>query len=299
MRVVPFAFHASGYGCLQWLASRPEYEVPLVVTHAPYKDENIWFASVADLAHALGIPLVMFDPASIDELAHRIAKTRVDAIISVNFRKMIPERIYCIAPLGAYNIHDSLLPAYKGFAPSVWAMIRGETMTGVTLHEMEEEVDAGAIVGQRPVPILPEDGISDLIHRLATESVALLAEALPRIVAGTAERRLQEPGSGFFMPRRSAKDDYVDWTWTGRALADFVRAVAPPITFSRCRLGTAELRLDRVAPVTTPGSGRPAGTVLAVDGNWMEVQAGDGPVRVLFHPLSPEDGRPVVGDRLT
>ncbi|MCC7016150.1 MAG: hypothetical protein IT564_02970 [Rhodospirillales bacterium] len=273
--------------------------MPLVVTHAPYKGENVWFASVADLARSLGVPAVMFDTVSIDELVHRLAEARPDVLVSVNFRKMIPERVYRMAPLGAYNIHDSLLPAYKGFAPSAWAMIRGETMTGVTFHELTNEVDGGAIVCQRPVPILPDDGIGDLICRLAAESVLLLTEALPRIVAGTAERRPQEPGSGFFMPRRTAKDDYVDWTWTGRALADFVRAVSPPVAFSRCRFGTAEFRLDRIVPVAASRSGPPAGTVLAVNQNWMEVQAGDGAVRVLYRSLSPGDSRPAVGDRLT
>ncbi len=243
--IVLFAFHNAGYYSLDWLIDEG-FEVPLVVTHKPYKRENVWFRSVAELAEARGVPIVWYEDCDEAELAAELGRVKPQIIFSVNYRKIIPESIYAIAPLGAYNVHDSLLPDYKGFAPSVWAMINGERETGVTIHEIVEEVDAGDIISQIRVPIANDWTIGDLIERLGRASLALFQATVPLLIERREVRRKQDPGSGFAKPRRTDKDDYIAWDSPSEAVRNFVRAVGAPIACAKTRWDECEMGIMEV-----------------------------------------------------
>lgn len=293
-KVVLFAFHNAGCRCLQWLHDQDGFDVPLVVTHRPYAGENVWFESAEGLAGELGIRLLFHEETDNERLREEIEHIAPDILFTINYRKILPPEIFRLARIGAFNIHDSLLPAYRGFAPAVWAIIRGETKTGVTIHELAEEVDAGDIISQAEVPISPDDRIGDLLPKLIDSSVELFTQILPRIANGSYERRPQALDEGFFMPRRSAKDDYIDWSKSAEEIRNFVRAVSPPIAFARTRVTDRELRVDDVLAhedASVPKNAAP-GTVLAVmPGPQLHVRAGKGLVEIVkFAPFDSNNG---------
>ncbi|CAO3460731.1 hypothetical protein [Azospirillum argentinense] len=274
---------------MDFLLSCPDYEIPLVVTHQPYSDESVWFESVADRAKQSKVPIIVCGRDNEEKLLRIFSEIQPDIIISVNYRRKISMNAVSMARIGAFNIHDSLLPHYRGFAPSVWALLRGEAETGVTLHEIVEEVDMGPIVAQRALPILPDDTIRELLARIRTTTLDLIRTSLPLLASEQFERIPQTPGTGFFMPRRSVKDDYIDWTGTADSIRNFVRAVAPPIAFARTRLGQHELRIDD-AIVEQGSHGQefalPPGTVLdCLSSSTARVQTIDGTIIICFSPV--------------
>lgn len=244
-RIIPFVFHDAGYGCLKWLLESGEYIIPMVVTHRPYKEENVWFPLIEDFARSERLPVILAEDCVKGELEKLVNDANPDLIISINYRKIIPFEIFSLPPMGAYNVHDSLLPAYRGFAPSVWAMIRGETETGVTIHEIIEEVDAGDILAQCRFPIYEEDTIFNLLKRISENTVTLLKEVLPNIVNGTAIKTPQSENGGFFLPRRGPKNDYIDWSETAKNIHNFIRAVNYPISISKTTLNGVEIGIKK------------------------------------------------------
>src|SRR5436309_9099782 len=118
--------------------------------------------------------------------------TAVDLMILVSWRYMIPPRVYRRPRLGTFVFHDSLLPEYRGFAPTCWAIVNGEDHTGVTLFEISEEMDAGPVVDQERVPIGPIETIAEVLERVTDAYLRLLERNLPRLLAGSAPRAAQD-----------------------------------------------------------------------------------------------------------
>ena len=169
MRVVLFGYQTWGYRTLEALLGS-EHEVVLAVTH-PASDhayESIWSDSVADLAAAHGVPVVVRNRPD-EDVVRALKDARPDIIVANNWRTWIPPHIFNLPPYGTLNVHDSLLPAYAGFAPVIWALINGEPEVGVTAHLMNDDLDAGDIVLQRSVPVGPKDTAADLVHRTVEE----------------------------------------------------------------------------------------------------------------------------------
>ena len=153
-RVVVFAYHNVGVRCLSVLLAHG-MEVALVVTHRDNPKENIWFASVAELAALHGIPIITPDNPNTVEVLEQIRALQPDFLFSLYYREMFKRELLEIPKHGALNMHGSLLPKYRGRVPVNWAIIKGETETGATLHYMTEKPDNGAMLAQQAVPILP------------------------------------------------------------------------------------------------------------------------------------------------
>ena len=158
--ILVFAYHNVGYECLDTLIQNDEY-VLAVITHEDDPAEEIWFRSVADLAREYDIPVYTPESVNTPEWIERIRSWEPDLIFSFYYRTMIAEEILHSARLGAFNMHGSLLPKYRGRAPINWAVLHGEQATGVTLHHMVKRADAGDIVDQERVPIGPDDTAQD------------------------------------------------------------------------------------------------------------------------------------------
>jgi methionyl-tRNA formyltransferase len=133
-----------------------------------------------------------------------------------------------MAPGGALNIHGSLLPKYRGRAPVHWAIIHGETLTGASLHYMVEKPDAGALVDQEAVPILPNDNALSVSIKVAAAAEQVLKRSLPQLIAGTAPARTLDLAQGSYFGRRVPEDGRIDWRSGAEAVHNLVRAVAPP-----------------------------------------------------------------------
>jgi methionyl-tRNA formyltransferase len=225
-RIAVFAYSETGHECLNWLLERGE-NVVLVVTHADAPGEAIWFPSVAELARSRGIEPVIADVPD-PALVERVRAAAPDLIFSFYFRHLLPDDLLAIPRRGAYNLHGSLLPKYRGRAPVNWAVANGENETGATLHVMSRKADAGDIVDQEPVPIGPDETASEVQKRVTQAGVRLLERRLAELAAGTAPRRKQDDAQATTFGRRKPEDGRIDWTRSAQQVHDLVRAVAHP-----------------------------------------------------------------------
>ena len=157
-----------------------------------------------------------------------MAQAKPDLIFSFYYRSMLPMSVLRHARLGAFNMHGSLLPKYRGRAPLNWAIVKGERETGVTLHEMVEKPDAGRIVDQEAVPIGPDDTAVHVFHRMTAAAQTVLKRSLPALVAGTVKYRAHDLSRGSYYDRRRPEDGRIDWSKSAQEIHDLVRAVAPP-----------------------------------------------------------------------
>jgi methionyl-tRNA formyltransferase len=156
------------------------------------------------------------------------ADTAVDLMLVVSWRYLIPAQVYKRARLGAFVFHDSLLPAYRGFAPTVWAIVNGETHTGATLFEIAEGVDMGDIIGQECVPIGSEETITTVMDRVTMAYLRLLEQNLTALLANSAPRRPQDHSGASYTCRRLPADNQIDWFAPTRNTFNLIRAVTVP-----------------------------------------------------------------------
>ncbi|MBB2912752.1 methionyl-tRNA formyltransferase [Streptosporangium becharense] len=228
MRIAMFGYQTWGHRTLQALLDS-EHEVVLVVTH-PKSDhayEKIWDDSVAELAQEHGVPVLLCNRPD-DELTLRLKEAAPDLIVANNWRTWIPPEVFSLPRCGTLNVHDSLLPAYAGFSPLIWALINGEKEVGVTAHMMDEELDAGDIVLQRAVPVGPADTATDLFHRTVDLIGPVVREALALIASGRTDWTPQDRSKASFFHKRSVEDGNIDWTWPAEDIERLVRAQSDP-----------------------------------------------------------------------
>ncbi|MET8339085.1 methionyl-tRNA formyltransferase [Streptosporangium canum] len=229
MRVVMFGYQTWGHRTLRALLDS-DHEVVLVVTH-PRSDhayEKIWDDSVAELAEKHGVPVLLRYRPDDEELLAALRDAAPDIIVANNWRTWLPSEIFDLPPHGTLNVHDSLLPAYAGFSPLIWALINGEKEVGVTAHRMNAELDAGDIVLQRAVPVGPGDTATDLFHRTVDLIEPIVREALDLIASGRARWVAQDRSKASFFHKRSVEDGRIDWNWPAEDLERLVRAQSDP-----------------------------------------------------------------------
>jgi len=241
---VVFAYHNVGVRCLAVLLAHG-VRVPLVLTHDDAPGENIWFGSVAQLADAHGIPTAAPGDPNAPDVVERVRGLGPDHVFSFYYRRMLGPRLLATARRGAFNMHGSLLPKYRGRAPVNWAVLHGERETGATLHEMVEKPDAGRIVDQQAVPILPNDTAREVFDKVTVAAEVALDRSLPALLAGKAALRAQDLSKGSYFGGRRPEDGRIDWTQRARAVHNLVRAVAPPYPGAFSFAGGQELRLLR------------------------------------------------------
>ncbi|GII28080.1 methionyl-tRNA formyltransferase [Planotetraspora mira] len=229
MRVAMFGYQTWGHRTLQALLDS-DHEVVLVVTH-PKSDhayEKIWDDSVAELADKHGVPVLLRNRPDDGDLLAAIRDAAPDIIVANNWRTWLPPEVFDLPPHGTLNVHDSLLPAYAGFSPLIWALINGEAEVGVTAHRMNAELDAGDILLQRAVPVGPADTATDLFHRTVDLIGPIVRDGLDLIASGRAEWIPQNRADASFFHKRSLEDSRIDWTWPAEDLERLVRAQSDP-----------------------------------------------------------------------
>jgi methionyl-tRNA formyltransferase len=247
-RAVVFAYSEVGLRCLQVLLAQG-VAIPLLFTHADDPGEGQWFGSVADLARKAGLRVECPKDPNTPEwiVAGRAADP--DFVFSFYYRHLLKAGWLRVARRGALNMHGSLLPQYRGRAPVHWAILRGETVTGASLHYMVEKPDAGALVDQQQVPILENDTALVVSLKVASAAEVVLARSLPRLIDGSAASRPMDISQGSYFGRRTPEDGRIDWRRSAREVHDLVRAVAPPFPgafteVNGCRLALWETRVD-------------------------------------------------------
>ena len=240
-RAVVFAYSSIGCECLKELLESG-VDVVAVFTHEDDPGEERWFSSVRDSAEKSGLPV--YTPDELGEEAVCIVKGALpDLIFSFSYRKVIPVSILALAPLGAFNIHGALLPRYRGRACINWAVLNGETSTGVTLHHMVARVDEGRIVDQESVIIEPEDTAHDVFGKMIPAARMVLRRSLPAILDGTAYGYVQDESRATYFGRRRPEDGWIDWTKSAQEINNLVRAVTHPFPGAFTYLNGTESKL--------------------------------------------------------
>lgn len=279
-RCVVFAYHDVGVRCLKVLLAQG-MQVALVVTHRDDPGERIWFGSVAAVAADYDIPVATPDDPNTPEFADRLRALAPDFLFSFYYRRMLGPALLAAARRGAYNMHGSLLPRYRGRVPVNWAVLHGEKETGATLHRMVAKPDAGEIVARQAVPILPDDTAGEVFAKVTVAAEMALAVALPGLRAGTAAHEPQDLATGSYFGGRKPEDGRIDWRRPAAAIHNLVRAVAPPYPGAFCETPAGRLEILR----TLPQSGRPARggppALYAADGRLYADCADGGVLRIL------------------
>ena len=249
---VVFAYHNVGVRCLKVLLAQG-IDVRLVVTHEDNPNEHIWFGSVREVCLENGIPCITPDDPNTPETIARVSAEEADFLFSFYYRHLLKAALLESPKRGAYNMHGSLLPRYRGRVPINWAIIHGETETGATLHQMTLKPDNGAIVDQLAVPILPDDTAQEVFEKVTVAAELCLNRALPQLIAGTAELRPQNLSLGGYFGGRKAEDGRIDWSQNALQIHNLVRAVTTPYpgAFSDLSIGRLVLWRTRVIKHST------------------------------------------------
>ena len=268
-KAVVFGYGDIGVRCLGVLLDAG-LEVPLVVTHRDDPGEKRWYASLFDFSKSRRLQVVV-DPGK-EILEKNLAEIRPDLIFSFYYRSMLPMSVLKLARLGAWNMHGSLLPKYRGRAPLNWAILKGETETGVTLHAMVEKPDAGGIVDQQAVPIGPDETAVEVFRKMTDAAVEVLGRSLSSLQKGSPRLRLNDLSKGSYFGRRTPQDGRIDWSRPAAEIHNLVRAVAPPFpgAFS------GSMKINRTSKTEKAASGRSLGP-FQEDGEWFAA-CGDGKV---------------------
>ena len=312
-RAVVFAYHNVGVRCLKVLLDFAErsrgtaqpFEVALVVTHADNPNENIWFGNVAQVAREAGIEVISPADPHDPEVMTRLRALAPDFLFSFYYRLMLAPELLALASRGAFNMHGSLLPKYRGRVPVNWAVLHGENEAGATLHAMVAKPDKGAIVDQMAVPILCDDSAQDVFEKVTMAAEIVLHRCLPALLAGEANLHEQDQSQASYFGGRKAEDGRVPLAHTARQVHNLVRAVAPPYPGAFIDLGEpGVLRIyrSRILHVIEPGGPAlgirdpaqlrdNAGLPVRGAGPMLVLRCGDGGLLQVLHAgLSPRGG---------
>jgi len=233
---------------------------------------------VSQVAQAHGIlvlqPKQIRDAVFIEDLAD----LRPDMMVTAAYGKILPRHVLSLPPLGCYNVHASVLPAYRGPAPVRWAIINGEETTGITIFRMDEGMDTGDLLAADSLAIGPNETAGMLTERLARLAARIITPALRDILEGTARFVPQEHDKATVVPILKKGDGMVDWTLSAESIRNRIRGLDPwpgAFTFWRGK----RLRLWEAEAGAAGSTGKP-GEVLSVDDEGVAVRAGEGTLRL-------------------
>lgn len=296
-RAIVFAYHNVGVRCLAVLLAHG-VEVVRVVTHRDNPAETIWFESVAELAGRYGIPVIAPEDANAPAIVTELAALEPDFLFSFYYRQMFQAPLLALPKHGAWNMHGSLLPKYRGRVPVNWAILHGERETGATLHEMVAKPDAGGIIAQQAVPILPDDTAFDVFNKVTLAAEIALDRVLPDLIANRITPKPQNLAAGNYFGGRGPEDGRIDWMQPAVSIHNLIRAVAPPYPGAFFDTAQGRMRVLRsLHPPPAVGSfGRPT---LFFSAGRLYAECGDGQVLPLLavelagSPLQTSNGNPL------
>lgn len=262
-KTVVFAYHDIGCAGIEALLDSG-YDIAAVFTHADDPKENAFYASVAQLCARKGIPVHAPEDVNHPLWVERISQLNPDYLFSFYYRNLLGEPLLATGRKGAFNLHGSLLPRYRGRAPANWVLVNGESETGVTLHRMVKRADAGAIVAQLRVAIERSDTALSLHGKLRAAAADLLRDTLPDLRQGKISETPQDESKATVFGRRTAADGRLDWQQPAETLFNLVRAVTQPYPGAFCQVGEHKL-IVWSAEVVKGNDGLAAGRVLSTD----------------------------------
>lgn len=226
--IVVFAYSDVGYACLKLILEQG-IRVRAVFTHEDSPQEEQWFGSVSELAAQHAVPV--YRPEKLTRAEHEsliFDQLGAQLLLSFYYRNLLPTWLWSRMALGAFNMHGSYLPSYRGRAPLNWAIINGEDHTGVTLHFMVKEADAGDIVDQEKVMIGEEETAISVRERACAAAVRVMERQLGNLLRGTPPRHIQDASQISYFGKRTPEDGRIDWHKPAREVFNLVRALTRP-----------------------------------------------------------------------
>jgi methionyl-tRNA formyltransferase len=240
---------------------------------------------VKQAALAAGIPILQPTRLRDPEWPDRLAAFRADVAVVVAFGQILPQAVLDAPTRGSINIHASLLPKYRGAAPIQWAVIRGETETGITTFQMDAGMDTGDILLMRSTPIGDEETAGELFARLAPLGAEVILETLGRLPSITP--RPQEHAAATLAPRLKKTDGAVQWTQSAREIVNRIRGCNPwPGAMTSTPAGTLVIWRGRAV-----AAARQAPGTLVPHADTLAVSAADGLVLPIH--VQPENRKPM------
>jgi methionyl-tRNA formyltransferase len=220
MRVLLFGLYGHGLASLQQLLES-RFDVVGYVTKADNQEPAIALARSHDVT--------VFQPRSVSrgDFAQDVGRLAPDLIAVSGFHQVIPRPVLDLPSLGAINVHGSLLPRYRGPNPHKWAIINGESLTGVTVHRMTPGLDDGDILEQRTVRIAADDTSATLFDKLSIAGARLLVDTIEKIHTGTARSRPQDPRDATYHSYPTEAETQISWSADAVSIRNLVRGLNP------------------------------------------------------------------------
>jgi methionyl-tRNA formyltransferase len=257
-----------------------KYTIPAVVT-APDRPrgrgQQVSFTSVKEFARDADLPVLQPETTSDPKFIAEVQRLQPDLIVVVAFR-ILPKEVYTVPKLGAFNLHASLLPKYRGAAPINWAIINGEIETGVTTFFLQEAVDTGTIILQERIPIGPEETAGELYEKLSRAGAETVLQTVRLIERGEARTSQQDNARASAAPKIFKEQCRIDWTKPAKQVHDFVRGLSPhPAAWT-----TLRDKLVKIYKTAIDGEWpADAGAVVKSDARRLVAATGRGAVEIL------------------
>jgi len=276
MRIVYFTYWGTiGDRVLDWMVKNTDEEIIAVVSRPGDQGE-----SIKDIAFIYYLPL--YQPQeNVNDLKfiEVLRKLKPDLFISMYFGRLFSPELLDVPKLGCINMHPSLLPKGRGQGPSTWPIVYGDEETGQTIHYLDEGIDSGDIIAQRVMPIEPDDTSATLGAKLEDLGFELFIETWPLIASGKAPRTPQDHSQATYTVAARREHARINWTKTAVEISNLCRAFTAGLG-AWARLGGKRLYIWEAEPYIGDlklDTEKP-GHILAITGNGIVVQAGDGPL---------------------
>ncbi len=182
---------------------------------------------VKEAALRLGLPVYQPERIRRPEAVELLRRLKLDAMVVVGYGQIVPQSVIDLAPLGIINVHASLLPKYRGAGPIQWAILNGESRTGVTTMRIDAGLDTGDMLLKAETEIGPEETAVELSRRLAAMGADLLVETLAGLASGTIMPEKQDPAQATYAPLLKKEDGRIEWSRPASAIHNQVRGLQP------------------------------------------------------------------------
>ena len=230
---------------------------------------------VKEVALRFGLPVYQPERVRRPAAVEHLQALNPEAMVIVGYGQIIPQNVIDLAPLGIINVHASLLPKYRGAGPIQWAIVNGETRTGVTTMRIDAGLDTGDMLLKRETDIGPDENAIELGERLALMGAGLLVETLSGLTAGTIVPEKQDSSQATYAPLLKKEDGVIDWSRPAQAIHNQVRGLQPwPGAYTTFRGAPLQVWKSRLA-----SAGGPAGCIVKVKP--LTVAAGKGALELL------------------
>ena len=225
LKIAYFGDGPWSHEALKVLAKRKnDFEIVFVAPRFDNQDPEL-----CRIANQHGLDVRVFEDVNAPHTLEDISSYKIDLVVSMSFNQIFKELFLGVPRIGSVNCHAGALPRYRGRNVLNWALINGEDEFGVTAHFIDTGIDTGDILHQEMVPIFEGAKYSDLLDLAYEACPRVLISALDKLLDGTAVPQPQaDLGVGFYCGRRSAGDEWIDWSWSAERIVNFVRAISPP-----------------------------------------------------------------------